>query len=96
MSKKSIQIEGLTVDELFDELGSIRHQISNIRESQAQKQDEVRFLTRPEVCKKLKVTAPTLIKWDADGTLPAIRIGTMVRYTDKQINELMNKKGGEK
>lgn len=52
------------------------------------------LLTLQEACDFLKVHRNTLRAWDANGILPAIRIGTkrLRRYKKEDIMQLLNKK----
>ncbi len=52
------------------------------------------LFTLEEACKMLKVHPNTLRQWDANGILPAIRIGEkqMRRYRKEDILKLLDKK----
>ena len=43
------------------------------------------FYTRKEVAEKFRVTLPTLKKWRDTGTLPAYKIGGVVRFKKNEI-----------
>jgi excisionase family DNA binding protein len=45
--------------------------------------------TRKEVAEKLRVSYPTLAKWRKLGILPAVVIGTRVRYKQSDIESLL-------
>lgn len=51
-----------------------------------------RPMTRKEVCDMLKVTLPTLHRWDKQGFLVANKIGGKVVYNPKDVQNVMNKR----
>ena len=58
---------------------------------------QTEIINRDELCKRLAITEPTVIRWEKKGTIPALRIGSNVRYNwHKVIEALENKKGGKK
>ena len=46
---------------------------------------EVEYLTRKETAKLLGVSLPTLHDWTKTGKIPALRIGTRVRYKKSDV-----------
>lgn len=48
------------------------------------------LLTRDQVADLLKVSRRTLERWEADGTLPARRIGRLVRYSKADIDAFVS------
>ena len=81
MNKTVLQIEGLTVRDLFKKLDNLEQKI----EAKNQPYPRVlntseTYLTRLEVAHKLKVTRQTLSTWHKKGVLKAVRLGTRVRY----------------
>jgi excisionase family DNA binding protein len=53
------------------------------------KEPDRRLLTRKEACKKLGVSNPTIIKWTKTGVIPAIRIGSSIRYKACDVDEAL-------
>ncbi len=55
-------------------------------------------ITRRELISRLKVTEPTIIRWERKGKIPCLRIGNSVRYKWSDVIEAleMKKKGGRK
>lgn len=49
---------------------------------------ESEFLTRKEVCKILKITAPTLSFYTRSGAIPSYKVGARVRYKRIEILNL--------
>lgn len=61
-----------------DELSSLVKQIEKIDSS-------MKLYTRKEVAKMLDISLPTLNDWTKDGKIKAHRIGTRVRYKEKDV-----------
>jgi len=38
------------------------------------------IIDRKELCKRLEITEPTVIRWENKGTIPCFHIGSSVRY----------------
>lgn len=38
------------------------------------------IIDRAELCRRLDITEPTVIRWEKKGSIPSIRIGSAVRY----------------
>ncbi|MDR1584204.1 MAG: helix-turn-helix domain-containing protein [Prevotellaceae bacterium] len=53
------------------------------------KSPDTRLFTRKEACKKLGVSNPTIIKWTKTGVIPAIRIGSSIRYRACDVDEAL-------
>lgn len=41
---------------------------------------QIEIIDRAELCKRLDVSQPTVIRWERKGTIPCFRIGSNVRY----------------
>lgn len=55
------------------------------------------IINRDELCKRLKITEPTAIRWEKKGVIPCFRIGSSIKYNwPKVIEALENKKGVKK
>ncbi len=56
----------------------------------------VEIIDRNELCKRLDITEPTVIRWERKNKIPCFRIGSNVRYNwQNVINQLEGKtKGG--
>lgn len=56
----------------------------------------VEIIGRKELCNRLDITEPTVIRWENKGKIPCFRIGSNVRYNwQTVINALEGKtKGG--
>lgn len=50
------------------------------------------IITRDELCKRLAITEPTAIRWEKKGKIPAIRIGSNVRYNWPSVIESLEKR----
>lgn len=56
------------------------------------------IIDRKELCKRLKITEPTAIRWGKKGKIPSFSIGSNIRYNwQSVINQLEGQtKGGTK
>ena len=66
--------------------------LSLISEAQKSKECEVKdetFLSVEETAKELRVTKPTLWRWDKDGYLKPVKIGGRVFYRRSDIDKLL-------
>ena len=48
------------------------------------------YLTREEVCKKLKVSNTTLFNWNNEGVLKNYKVGRRVYYKKEDVKALIN------
>lgn len=48
-----------------------------------------------ELCKRLDISEPTLIRWRQKGKIPSFRIGTSVRYNWPAVVKHLEKNGGK-
>jgi hypothetical protein len=51
------------------------------------------IIDRKELCKRLDVTEPTIIRWEKKGRIPRFHIGSAVRYNWTNVIESLEKKG---
>ena len=80
------------------ELGSlIENSLNNILSSKTQHVTK-EIIDREELCKRLAVTSPTVIRWEKKGKIPRLMIGSSIRYNWPAVIEALesqaNKKGG--
>lgn len=54
----------------------------------------VEIIGRDELCRRLNITEPTVIRWERKGKLPSFRIGSNVRYNWKRVIEMLEGKKG--
>lgn len=88
-----VQIEGLTVNDLFKRLDTLEQKIeASIKPQPKGTNEGETYLTREEVSKKLKVTRQTLNTWHKKGVLKSFRFGTRVRYRLSDIEAFSNPK----
>lgn len=81
------QIQNLEVNELKE---LIEISVKKALEQKASKQEpETELLTRNQVSKLLGISLVTLTEWIKQGKIPALRIGTRVRFKkDEVLNSL--------
>ena len=58
---------------------------------QEQPSSQSEIIDRGELCKRLAITEPTVIRWEKKGKIPALRIGSNVRYNWPQVIESLSK-----
>jgi excisionase family DNA binding protein len=80
--QNEIILSGITFDELKESFKSIvQSEVLKIFSGLAPaKEPTPEFITRKETAHILGISLPTLNEWTKNGTLPAQRIGTRVRY----------------
>jgi len=54
-----------------------------------------KLLTAQEVSELLNTTLTTLWRWNKDGILTNLKIGSKIRYKESVIRDFINQKGGE-
>ena len=80
--QNEIILSGITFDELKESFKSIvKNEVEQIIKSLPTNQEPApELITRKETAHILGISLPTLNEWTKNGTLPAQRIGTRVRY----------------
>jgi len=66
--------------------GAVSKFISNLTET-----PQAEIISRDELCKRLAITEPTVIRWEKKGKIPALRIGSNVRYNWHKVIESLSK-----
>lgn len=54
-----------------------------------EKEPDTKLKTRKEVCEMLGISLPTLHTWTKEGVIPAIRIGSSIRYRPQDVEAAM-------
>lgn len=52
---------------------------------------KVQLLASTEVCKQLLVSERTLAQWRKDKEIDYVKIGNIIRYTQKSVNDLIKR-----
>ena len=80
---QTLQIQNLEVKELQE---LIENSVKNVLEQTVSKKEpETELLTRNEVAKMLQISLVTLTEWIKQGKIPALRIGTRVRFKKGEV-----------
>jgi len=79
---ESTILNNLSVSELKN---LINESVKKALEDFKPKEHKIEFLTTKEVSKILGVTPVTLNDWVKRGIIPALRIGTRIRYKKKDV-----------
>lgn len=53
------------------------------------KTPQTEIIDRGELCKRLSITDPTVIRWEKKGLIPCFRIGSNVRYNWPKVIETL-------
>ncbi len=78
----AIMIQGVTADELEKSIRQIvREELAGFQPTEP----ELRFYTRDEVCKLLKISLPTLGEYVKMGVIKGSRIGTRILFNELDI-----------
>ncbi|WP_158093858.1 helix-turn-helix domain-containing protein [Algoriphagus ratkowskyi] len=64
---------------------------AGISQSRAGKQAEI--IDTNEICQRLNLSEPTIVRWRDKGKIPCLRIGTNIRYDWGKVLEAIEKKG---
>jgi excisionase family DNA binding protein len=80
-------------EEIERRLGSIETLLLNM---EPPKKEELKYLSREEVCTILKITLPTLNTYTKKGIIKGSRIGTRVLYRNEDIQEALTDASGLK
>ena len=76
-----IILSGITFEQLQDSIrATVRNEVEKIVLGLTQPEPAPELITRKETAHILGISLPTLNEWTKNGTLPAQRIGTRVRY----------------
>ena len=49
------------------------------------------IIDRAELCKRLSITEPTVIRWEKKSKIPCFRIGSCVRYNWQTVLDVLEK-----
>lgn len=73
--------------ERLDKLDNILSATNNVSTAPA-----IEIIDRIELRKRLAITEPTIIRWEKKGKIPAIRVGSSVRYNWPAVIESLESK----
>jgi excisionase family DNA binding protein len=59
--------------------------------SQVNQSTRSEIINRDELCKRLAITEPTVIRWEKKGKIPSLRIGSNVRYDWQAVIKSLEK-----
>jgi len=77
--------------EIIEKLNGLEAKIIGTNDSPTTPKPEI--IDRDELCRRLDLTEPTVIRWEKKGAIPSMRIGSSVRYNWPSVVEsLENKK----
>ena len=77
------------------QLNSIEEKINLITAASQSPIPPKEIIDRKELCKRLAITEPTVIRWEKRGKIPVLHIGNSVRYNwPTVIDALENKRRG--
>lgn len=77
-------------DVIIEKLDGLENKISLNSTAVAIPATEI--ISRDELCKRLNITEPTVIRWEKRGLIPAFRIGSNVRYNWTKVVETLENK----
>ena len=75
-------------EEFVNLIGEIVKEQLKIHSLEKQEED-TRLLTRKEVAKILQISLPTLNTYTKEGTIPATRLGSMIRYRKCDVDNAL-------
>jgi hypothetical protein len=71
----------------------IKEAVAQIQPAQPQR---IELIDREELCRRLAISEPTVIRYEAKGKIPAIHLGAIRRYNWPKVVEALESKGGAK
>lgn len=78
----SIILSNVSEEQLFDKFrGIVREELKNLQPAKP----ELKYLTRKEVSKLLKISLPTLNEYTLKGVIKGFRVGSRVLYSENEI-----------
>ena len=89
--KETIILHSTPISELRTMIGDVmREEFRKFKpETQASPQIKGEYLSRREVCEKLKISSATLYYWTKAGTLQGYQIGSRVLYKTVEVEEAL-------
>lgn len=79
------------VEQLKTEIaGEVINQITGLLTKTQTPSPETEYITRKQAKAILKVSDPTMIKWDKEGKTKAYRIGSQVRYKKHELEQFLS------
>ena len=89
--EKTIILHGLTLGQLTEIIeNSVEAKVSAILAKAISSKDEIKYLSRYDVCKLLKISLPTLYMWTKLGMVISHKIGNRVLYKSNEIEMALN------
>jgi excisionase family DNA binding protein len=94
---ENILLHSTPLSELKNIIGqAIREELTNFKPEPATPATEREYLTRREVCDRLRVSLATLHYYTKDGTLKGYRIGGRVLYKSVEVEQAVQSIGAIK
>lgn len=69
-------------NEIIQRLIEIDHKLNKLS---LPSKEQTEIITRDELCKRLSLTEPTIIRWEQKGKIPCFRVGSCVRYNWEDV-----------
>ena len=83
-------LTGIKVDDLIERITQLIEK-NRVEKITPQVDTALKYLSRVEVAKLLKITLPTLNEWSKVGLLKAYKIGNRVLYKQAEIEDSLTK-----
>ena len=80
------ELKLLITDAVNDCLGNQNNSTSQQKE----------IIDREELCKRLAITSPTVIRWEKKGKIPRLSIGSSIRYNWHAVIEALENDSNKK
>jgi excisionase family DNA binding protein len=79
-------------DTIDSRLSSIESLLLELRNGSTPGITPPEIIDRKELCKRLAITEPTVLRWQRKGKIPAMHIGSAVRYNWSAVVESLESK----
>jgi len=94
MEQKITQVHHVSGDELLQNfLNGVEEKLNNF-EKNFQPKEPTEWITRKEVSEILSITLVTISKWSEKGILNPYRVGNMIRFKRKEVEQALTKING--
>lgn len=96
METNRIYLTELSVESLMEIIErSVYKAIEGKQAGEADQLSQSQIIDRAELCKRLSITEPTVIRWEKKGKIPCFHVGKSVRYKWEEVIKALEKKGGK-
>lgn len=79
---------------IFERLDAIEATLKQVAERQPTTTPQPVIMTGEQIQEKFNITRQTLARWRASKRIPAMQVGSIIRYDLNKVVEALEKRGG--